>query len=96
MDTPGKQRLVARVGGRVQGVGFRYFVQKNAHRLGAVGWVRNERDGSVELEAEGPREVLEALLDAVRLGPPGARVAGVASQWGPATGRYDDFEVRFI
>lgn len=61
-------RLEARVTGRVQGVGFRQFVRYHARRLGLTGWVRNEPDGSVYLVAEGPRELLEQLLDAVRQG----------------------------
>ncbi|HEY64354.1 MAG TPA: acylphosphatase [Caldilineae bacterium] len=94
-DTHALARLHVEIYGRVQGVGFRYFVQRRARSLGISGWVRNRWDGSVELEAEGPRDALERLLEAVRQGPSGARVQRVDAVWGPYTGQYDGFEVRF-
>jgi acylphosphatase len=72
-------RLVVR--GRVQGVGFRYFVRQRADALGLAGWVRNRSDGAVELEAEGPRDGLVALIEAVTRGPAGARVTAVEQEW---------------
>jgi len=63
--------------GRVQGVGFRWFVQETARELGLSGWVSNRRDGSVELAAAGAEEALEKLRTAVRNGPPGAVVQTV-------------------
>ncbi len=90
-----KARLTVEVYGRVQGVGYRYFVQSQACRFGVSGWVRNRRDGSVELEAEGTRAALEQFLQAIRQGPATARVERVDSVWGPYTGQYDGFEVRF-
>jgi acylphosphatase len=68
-------RLVVR--GRVQGVGFRWFVRESARAAGLAGWVRNNPDGSVELAASGPASALEALRAAVREGPAGARVTEV-------------------
>ncbi|MFB3133999.1 MAG: acylphosphatase, partial [Rhodothermales bacterium] len=53
------ERLSARVVGRVQGVYFRAFTRNQARRLGLHGWVRNDDDGSVYLEAEGPRAILD-------------------------------------
>ena len=91
---PGKT-LRARVTGRVQGVYFRAFTRNQARLLGLSGWVRNEYDGSVSLEAEGPRETLERLLIAVRRGPSGARVDHVSADWSEATGDYDGFAVRY-
>jgi acylphosphatase len=88
-------RLTAEVHGRVQGVGYRQFVQSQARRLGIHGWVRNRRDGSVELEAEGPRSALQRFWELVRRGPPAARVERVDVTWGPYTGQYNEFEVRF-
>lgn len=88
-------RLTARVTGRVQGVYFRAFTRNQARLLGINGWVRNEYDGSVSLEAEGPRETLERLLVAVGRGPSGARVDHVATDWSDATGAYDGFAIRF-
>lgn len=69
-------RLVVR--GRVQGVGFRWFVRERAREAGLRGWVRNNADGSVELLAAGPAAALERLEAAVREGPPGALVSEVA------------------
>ena len=58
------------VSGRVQGVGFRYTTQQKASRLGLTGWVRNERDGSVEIHCEGAPERIAALLDWLEAGGP--------------------------
>lgn len=81
--------------GRVQGVGFRFFVVDEAEQLGLVGWVRNRPDGrSVELWAEGPRSALERLQDRVRVGPPGAWVERVECTWVEPTGSYPDFSIR--
>jgi acylphosphatase len=82
------------VRGRVQGVGYRYFVLRLASRAGLRGWVSNESDGTVRCVAEGPRPALEALLAALRDGPPGARVSSVDEAWLPATGAFDRFGVR--
>ncbi|MCS7255300.1 MAG: acylphosphatase [Thermomicrobium sp.] len=81
--------------GRVQGVGFRFFVVDEAERLGLVGWVRNRPDGrSVELWAEGPRAALERLVERVRVGPPGAWVERVDCTWVEPTGEYSEFIIR--
>ena len=74
-------RLSARVSGRLQGVGFRLFVQRQAKELGLSGRANNEADGSVRVEAEGPRDALERLLEAVRRGPPGTLVEHVEVTW---------------
>ena len=63
--------------GRVQGVGFRWFVREQARRWGVRGWVRNRPDGSVEIAASGSDESLAGLLAAVRRGPEGAAVDAV-------------------
>jgi acylphosphatase len=70
-------RVRAVVSGRVQGVWFREGCRREAARLGVGGWVRNRPDGRVEIEAEGPRDRVEALLAWAREGPPLAVVAGV-------------------
>jgi acylphosphatase len=87
-------RLEARVKGRVQGVGFRYYVLTEAQRLGLTGWVANEQDGSVQCVAEGPRADLELLLEALKEGPAMAIVEHVAEDWLPYTGRWGTFGVR--
>jgi len=69
------RRVVVR--GRVQGVGFRAFVEDEARERRLAGWVRNRRDGSVEALFSGPAAVVDAMLAAVRDGPPAARVDGV-------------------
>ena len=90
----GPERLEATVRGRVQGVGFRYFVALEADELGLRGWVRNEPDGSVHVLAEGPRVSLERLAAALAVGPRGARVDDVATRWGPGTGALGRFAIR--
>lgn len=94
METETQGRVSARITGRVQGVGFRNFTRTRARRLGVTGWVRNERDGSVRLEAEGAREALESLVDAVHQGPRMARVEHVEVDWSDATDEFDTFRVR--
>jgi acylphosphatase len=88
------ERLEAVVHGRVQGVGFRYFVIRQASRLGLTGWVANEPSGRVRCVAEGPRASLEALLDDLRDGPSGAFVDRVDATWSPASGSFSSFDVR--
>lgn len=63
--------------GRVQGVGFRWFVREAARRHRLAGWVRNRPDGSVELEVSGDDGAYHEFLGTVREGPPGARVDDV-------------------
>lgn len=63
--------------GRVQGVGFRYWTQGEALRLGLEGFVRNRRDGTVEAMFSGPGEAVEAMLGACRQGPPSAKVTAI-------------------
>jgi acylphosphatase len=87
-------RLDVTVAGRVQGVGFRYFVRREAVALGLDGWVANTADGSVRCVAEGPRVRLELLLERLRAGPPAAIVERVSEAWMPATGTLGPFGVR--
>ena len=82
------------VRGRVQGVGFRYFVAGRARTLGLGGWVRNREDGAVEAEAVGPRAALETLLEQVRRGPRSARVTAVDEAWSRREPVTVGFEVR--
>jgi acylphosphatase len=70
-------KLHAFVKGRVQGVGFRYFVLRRAEELGLDGWVKNLPDGRVRVEATGSVEAIDRLEELLREGPMGARVASV-------------------
>ena len=81
------------VHGRVQGVGFRYFVQSAAGRLGLVGNVRNRRDGTVEIAVEGDEAVIEEFLKEVRKGPPFSRVDRLDVTEAPADGKYTSFRI---
>jgi acylphosphatase len=69
------KRFIVR--GRVQGVGFRWFVEREAHILGVAGWVRNNANGSVEVLAQGTRDQLAGLHSRLREGPRAARVDAV-------------------
>jgi acylphosphatase len=70
------------VRGRVQGVGYRAFVEDEAHKRRLRGWVRNCRDGSVEAVFSGPRSDVEAVIEACRRGPFAARVSGLDQREG--------------
>jgi acylphosphatase len=71
------KRVRVTVRGRVQGVGFRASTAHEARRLGVVGWVRNQFDGTVEVEAGGEDAQVDALLAWLKHGPPSARVTGM-------------------
>ncbi|HTE18173.1 MAG TPA: acylphosphatase [Armatimonadota bacterium] len=90
----GPKRLVARVSGRVQGVGFRQFVRHEAEQHALTGAVRNREDGSVEVVAEGTEASLGALLAALARGPVLARVERIESRSTEATGEFARFEIR--
>ena len=79
--TGNEQRMgvAVRVRGRVQGVSFRQYTERQAQRLGVTGWVRNEADSSVSGEFYGPAEAVQALLAWCHSGPPLARVERVES-----------------
>lgn len=89
------QELHAYVYGRVQGVGFRYFVIRHGQALGLRGYVRNNYDGSVEVLAQGPRPALERLLALLRQGPPAAYVSEVRTTWRQPTEHLSGFHVRW-
>jgi acylphosphatase len=88
------ERLHAVVRGRVQGVGFRWFVVRAAAGLGLEGWVMNRADRAVELVAEGPGERLDELLAVVRRGPPGSSVEAVEVTRTAALGGLVGFQIR--
>lgn len=93
MSDPAPCTIHIRVEGRVQGVGYRAFVEMHASSLGLAGWVRNRRDGSVEAVLQGPRDSIDDMLALCRAGPPAARVERVEII-GEGVGAFDGFEVK--
>jgi acylphosphatase len=81
-----------RISGRVQGVGFRFHVERKARGLGVTGWVRNRHDGTVEATVQGAPEAVEAVIAAARQGPRAALVTDVEVTDG--SGEYRDFSLR--
>jgi acylphosphatase len=89
--------LVARyflVRGRVQNVGYRFFVEESARHEGLNGWVRNRPDGAVEVRAEGDRDALDRFEARLRTGPPAARVREVDVLEDVPSGQGDGFKIR--
>jgi acylphosphatase len=82
--------------GRVQGVSFRYFAKSRAISLGLSGWVRNMPEGNaVQVVAEGEKEALTKLAEALKTGPQGARVDETTEIWGEYSGAYTGFRIEF-
>ena len=95
MSPPGDAlRLRAVVRGEVQGVGYRWAVQRQARRLGLTGYAQNLPDGSVRVEAEGRPERLDELEAFLRGGPRFAEVDRLDSERVAATGEFRDFATR--
>ena len=80
MSSSGEYGVQARIFGRVQGVWYRAWTEKEASRRGLRGWVRNRTDGSVEAVFAGERTQVEAMLKVCRIGPPAARVTDIDIQ----------------
>ena len=87
------ERLHAIVFGQVQGVSFRFYTRDTASELGLTGWVANRYDGSVEVVAEGPRPMLDQLLQFLHQGPSMARVDQVQHDFLPATREFKRFTI---
>ncbi len=90
-----KASLEARVYGFVQGVGYRFYVIQRARELNVTGYVKNLKDGSVLVHAEGDKETLDKVLQLLKKGPSGARVNDVEIEWGEGRGNYNSFDVRY-
>lgn len=88
-------RRAYRLEGRVQGVGFRAFIRREARALGLAGWARNAADGSVEVEAAGDPRSLAAFEEKLRQGPSGARVERLEARNLSGDGAEGTFEIRF-
>ncbi|MDH3018818.1 MULTISPECIES: acylphosphatase [Gordonia] len=89
--TTDRVRLSAFVHGHVQGVGFRWWTRSRALELGLVGYASNQADGRVHVVAEGPREEVQALLDALRSGETPGRVDLVVDSLESARGDLTGF-----
>jgi len=84
-----------RIHGKVQGVGYRFFATRVARRLGLKGWIRNNRDGSVEAAVEGEKATIDEWIEELREGPRYAEVTKVEQDSKDFTGRLGDFDVKF-
>jgi acylphosphatase len=93
MTSPEKQARRFVVRGRVQGVGFRWFVEREAHTLGIAGWVRNNSDSSVEILAMGTRDQLSGLRSRLQQGPRAARVDNVEESEAKTVSEMTNFRI---
>ncbi|TLU58951.1 MAG: acylphosphatase [Chlorobium sp.] len=83
------------VAGLVQGVGFRMFIDLAAQELKLCGWVRNRPDGTVEIEAQGPEEMIDKLLKIAQKGPSRSRVTSLRKEEKPPDTALERFTVRY-
>ena len=88
-----KAQVHIRITGNVQGVFFRRSAKDEADRLAICGWVRNDRDGSVEIVAVGPKEKLEKFTKWCKKGPPLARIEKVEVDWSNTEAEFNGFEI---
>jgi acylphosphatase len=87
--------IKVRIKGKVQGVFFRTYVQKEARKLGITGWIKNEEDGSVSLEACGEREKLNQLIERINIGSPASKVEDLDITWIKRSQRkLNDFQIK--
>lgn len=86
-------RAFIRVEGMVQGVGYRFFVQRTGRRMGLTGRVRNTPDGAVEMTVEGPRGIIESFRKELWTGNPWASVRDVHIRWERFSGKFDGFDI---
>lgn len=82
------------VRGRVQGVGYRYYVHRHAAKLGLSGYIRNLYNGDVEVEVEGIRSLIDQLIGLLKLGPRSAEVSDVQVEWKEPTKLHSGFAIR--
>ena len=83
------------VNGLVQGVGYRFFVQREANKLGLKGFVKNLFTGEVLTVVEGEKAIVEEMIKKIRVGPSHASVKSCKVDWQESTNEFTDFEVRF-
>lgn len=92
MNNPIRAEFI--ITGHVQGVGFRYFVYKNALSLGVKGYAKNMYDGSVLTVAEGEKALIEELRQYLKNGPSRSYVDKVNAKYGEYTGKFTEFGIR--
>jgi len=90
-----EKRVVLKIYGDVQGVGFRYRLAEEAARLNLTGWVRNEPDGTVLVVADGEEENLRKLIEYCKEGPKFAKVDRVEVEWMEAENKFKEFIIKF-
>jgi len=83
------------VSGRVQGVGYRYFVMRLARKYRLTGWVRNLMTGEVEIEIEGNRGLIESMIQALWTGNAWAAVRNIQTTWESFSGKYKAFDIKY-
>ena len=81
--------------GRVQGVGFRYFVHQQARAYGLTGWVKNLPNGNVEIHAEGEKQTIQEFIVNVKEGPAFGYVSDLELEWGEPSEEYRTFDITF-
>jgi acylphosphatase len=89
----GLKRIEIIVRGRVQGVYYRATAEREARQHGLTGWVKNRKDGSVEMVVEGEEDAVKDFLAWAQLGPSTARVDKVETRWRSYTGEFTDFRI---
>ena len=89
------KRIYLNITGKVQGVGFRYFCNQQAENLSLKGWVKNEGDGSVSLEAEGDQQSLNKFFSVVSKGPHYSHVDSVKRKELPPISKEKNFSIRY-
>lgn len=88
------KRMYVVVEGIVQGVSYRYNTEKKAHEYQLTGWVKNISNGNVEILCEGREENIGRLVEWCKVGPRGASVKKVHTEWGEYTGEFSSFDIR--
>ena len=91
-----RKRVHVFYAGRVHGVGFRITAEETAHQCQVVGWVKNLRDGRVEVIAEGAEDALTRFLDEIRTGPMKNFITHTDISWSETSDTFDDFEIRYF
>jgi acylphosphatase len=96
MEQQATKQLEAVVHGRVQGVSFRYYTRQEAQRLRVMGWVANQRDGTVRVIAQGSDSTISQFIDFLHRGPSMAHVDKVETKWVEVTKKFTRFSIRWL